>query len=44
MNSNYYIIKTKTKGVKLVTIKGLTPLQFSEQHLLDAKESTIYVN
>jgi hypothetical protein len=38
MTTNNYVIKTYNEGVKVVTINDLVSLEFSVQHLLDAKE------
>jgi hypothetical protein len=43
MNTNDYIIKTRAKGVKLLTIIALRLKLFSLQPLLDAKDEYYYL-
>jgi hypothetical protein len=40
MTTYNFVIKSKTEGVKVVTINDLALLKISVQHLLDSKDDT----
>ena len=44
MSTNYYIIKTSSKGLMLLTLNDLESKQFTIQDLLEVKDGSNYTD